>query len=406
MRTAAVATRRAKVLRENALGEDARALDQAWSESTTFALIPDRSPVDEAWVAAALDRLPEHFRRDHFALLTSGTTGRARLVVGCRRRAETLVDLLHQAQQSEPVRESVVVLPLSYCYAFVNQWLWARRRGRRLILGRHFGAPAALRAALDQADAAMICLVSAQVSLLEEHFGDARFDGVLRVHFAGARFPAERIDRIRSFFPEAEIYNNYGCTEAMPRLALRRVEQGFAADDIGLPLPGVELRSFEEQPIAPLFFRSAYGAVALVDDDEVHVIQDDEWIDTGDIARRNADGSWSIHGRSNEVFKRYGEKVSMSRVLATMQEAVAGRLAGYGEVDARQEAGFVAVSCPAPSEEELRAMLAKLRASHPRSHWPLRIEAADSMPKLPSGKIDLYSLSRRTRKVVIWRQRI
>src|ERR1035441_6572038 len=109
----------------------------------------------------------------------------------------------------------------------------------------------------------MICLVGAQVPLLAQYYEDHSFPGVIRVHFAGGRFPQERLDEVRRLFPQAAIFNNYGCAEAMPRLTLRRAEAATVAHHIGWPLPGVEMQSDEGSRV---LFRSPYGAVALMDE--------------------------------------------------------------------------------------------------------------------------------------------
>ncbi|HVQ55027.1 MAG TPA: AMP-binding protein, partial [Thermoanaerobaculia bacterium] len=220
-----------------------RDLEDAWARAETFAYLPQRSGAQEAWAAAALAKIPAPLSTGHFALLSSGSTGEPKLVVGSRRRAEQLARVLHEAQASEPVRRTVALLPLTYSYAFVNQWLWARTLARDFTPTSGFSRPDALAAALELPGDAMVCLVAAHVSLLEQHFADRVFERVIRVHFAGSRFPQERLAGVRRIFRNAEIFNNFGCIEAMPRLAIRRADDGASGSDIGHPRPGVELRS-------------------------------------------------------------------------------------------------------------------------------------------------------------------
>ena len=170
-----------EVLRETTAAEDVAALDRAWAQPPTFAFVPQKSPVAEGWVRDALAALPDDLRTDGFALLTSGSTGHPKLIVGRRERAEALVDLLHEVQEAEPVRQTILTLPLSYCYSFVNQWLWARRKERELVVTGGFGAPDRLGAALEAAEDAMLCLVGAQLALLDRHLPDAVYAGVVRL---------------------------------------------------------------------------------------------------------------------------------------------------------------------------------------------------------------------------------
>jgi len=382
-------------------------LAEAWSSSATFAFVARKSNVDTAWLERALASLPAALRHRHFCLLTSGTTGMPKLVVGARTRAEALARVLHEAQDGEPVEESIGMLPLAYSYAFVNQWLWARVHQRRLVTTPGLRAPGEALGALERARAATLCLVPSQLPLLFRHCTARTFPRVIRLHFAGGRFPEERLDDVRRVFPEARIYNNYGCAEAMPRLCVRVAEVGSSgrAGDVGRPLPGVELAASAS---AELSFRSPYRAVAQIDADGLHAFEDDEWLPTGDLAEQAPGGRWEIAGRADEVFKRYGEKVSVPSVLAAVGQVYRGEVGHHRDEDRGGEDGYVLVLCPAPSSVEVTTILHALRKTFARSQWPLRIESVDVMPVLPNGKPDTRALARARRaiRVTHWDQRV
>ena len=380
-----------------------RALRSHWEAGETFAYIPAKSPVSSSWVARCLSYLPEEYRNGHFCLLTSGSTGTPKLVVGRKERSERLATVLHQVQQSEPVQETIVSLPLTYCYAFVNQWLWSHVMGRRLIATPGFGQPDVVLGALQNAVDAMLCLVGPQAALLEQMFGGKSFPGIIRLHFAGSRFPQERIPLLRKMFPNATIFNNYGCAEAMPRLTLRAADDGDDARDIGLPLPGVQLKSSES---GDLLFLSDYRCVAQIDAAGFRAIADEEWVPSGDLAQQRDDSHWQLLGRRGEVFKRYGEKIAVPQILATVNEHWKGQVAYYRDEDGAGEDGYVLVLCPIPAEDDVRLLLRALRTSHPRSHWPLRIESTASLPLLANGKVNGLALRDIEGKSLHWRQRI
>jgi acyl-CoA synthetase (AMP-forming)/AMP-acid ligase II len=391
------------ILHESELRRSVDELDRAWGAAPTFAVAPERRGADPArWIERALAHLPRELATDHFGLLSSGSTGRPKLVVGRRSRAEALARLLHDAQASEPVRSTVVTLPFAYCYAFVNQWLWSRQAGRELVPTPGLARPAALEAALEAADGSMLCLIGPQVPLLHQHLPDRTFPGVIRVHFAGGPFPEAWVDEVRRLFPRARIFNNFGCAEAMPRLTVREVAPGEREVGIGRPLPGVELRSDDD---GALLFRSPYRAVGWVDDDGFHPVADEDWIPTGDLGRRDPGGEWRVQGRRGQVFKRYGEKIALAQLLATVEGAWPGHATFVRERDPRGEDGHVLVLVPPPDEAAVRAILRAFRSSHPRTHWPLRIESVPSMDFLSSGKIDAGTLAARQDRRVHWRQR-
>lgn len=378
-------------------------LDAAWQAPETFAFVPQKTSAGREWIASAMRTLPPELRTDHFALLTSGSTGQPKLVIGKKARSEQLARVLHERQRSEPTRRTIGALPLTYCYAFVNQWLWSRVMGRELVMTGGFSRPDVLKRALDDAEDAIFCMVGAQVPLLAQMFGGAVFPSVQRLHFAGGRFPQDKLDVLRGFFPNAQIFNNYGCAEAMPRLAVRPAEDSPLGANIGHPLPGVELMVNEADA---LLFRSPYGCVGFVDGEGFHAIGDGDWVATGDLARQAADGTWELLGRSNEVFKRYGEKISLSMLQGTVATVWRGQLAFYREDDSAGEAGHVLVLAPAPTQDELRAVLQALRAGYARAHWPLRVESVADLPRLPNGKIDVIGLSQLPGREIAWRQRL
>jgi long-chain acyl-CoA synthetase len=374
-------------------------LDEAWRRPATFALLPARTPVSENWVRERLQLLPPSMAENHFALLSSGSTGKPVLVVGSRARAEQLVRILHHHQSSEPVESTPLILPLSYCYAFVNQWLWARVFDRKLLVTNGIQYPGTLERTLRSANEAMLCLVGAQVPLLLRHFDGADFPSVIRLHFAGGPFPGRHLKSLRGLFPKASIFNNYGCIEAMPRISVTQVGQHHDPVNIGHPLPGIELETGAD---GELMFRSSYGAVAFCDDDGVRTVSADELVPTGDRARRMDDGSWRLDGRVSETFKRFGEKISLSIVLETVHEAWSKSAACYREPDPSGEPGYVLVLEAEPMHEDVNRLLASLQARHPRTHWPLRIESVPKLPLSRNGKVDVNRLARSTKRTVHW----
>ena len=382
---------------------DLAALNDAWDSEATFAWVSRRSGVDEAWLRARLALLPDKHRRGRFILLTSGSTGLPKLVIGDRQRAETLVELLHKVQDLAEVSQTVVTLPLTYTYAFVNQWLWSRRPGRTLLVTEGLRAPDRLRTALSEASAAMVCLVGAQLPLLRQNLPGARFVGVTRVHFAGGAFPQGELNSVREMFPNAVIFNNYGCAEAMPRLTLRRADAAQEAHDVGPALPGVELRTDGDGRV---LFRSPFACVGQIDEAGYKSFAAGEWIPSGDLGEIDARGHLVLRGRANEVFKRYGEKIALPQLLRSVAQVWPEAAVFYREADSSGEPGHVLVLCPQPDNTAVRGILRALRAKHPRTHWPLRIEGVDSLPQLDNGKVDLLATAALADKVVYWNQRI
>ncbi len=382
---------------------DLSGLSDAWLGRPSFAWISRRSGVTEQWLQRRLELLPDAHRTDRFILLTSGSTGTPKLVIGDRARTLALADTLHSQQGLEPVTETVVILPLTYTYAFVNQWVWSQRKGRTLVSTAGMRDPQRLREALTETRSAMICLVGAQLPMLRGALASANFPGVIRVHFAGGAFPQQQLDYVRETFPNASIFNNYGCAEAMPRLTMRRADAADRPENVGPALPGVTLRT---DPEGRVLFRSRYRCVGHIDDDGFAAYDDDQWLGTGDLGELDASGNLVLRGRSGEVFKRYGEKIALPGLLRSIQTVWSGQAALYREVDLAGEDGHVLVLEPHPDSAALRAIRMYLRATYGRAWWPLRIEGVNHIPLLDNGKVDVRATAALPDRVVCWRQRI
>lgn len=249
----------------------------------------------------------------------------------------------------------------------------------------------------------MICLVGVQVPLLVQNFSGRIFPGVVRIHFAGGRFPQEQLGVLQVMFPNAQIFNNYGCTEAMPRLTIRRAEDANEAADIGVPLTGIELKNDINNMLK---FRSPYGAVGIIEEGKFSAISDNDWIPTGDLGEQTEQGSWRLLGRANEVFKRHGEKVSLQALTKTVAEVWQGQSAFYRETDSAGEEGCVLVLAPMASSVDLKKILFALREKYSRAQWPLRVETVGSLPLLSNGKPDIRALEGVADKIELWKQYI
>ena len=122
------------------------------------------------------------------------------------------------------------------------------------------------------------------------------------------------------------------------------------------------------------------------------------WFDTGDLARRRADGGIRIAGRSKDLVIRGGENVPVVEVESVLYRHPKVReVAVIGFPDERLGeracAVVVAEGGDPPTLGELTAWLGEHGMA--KQFWPERLELVDEMPKTPSGKIQKFALRQR-----------
>ncbi len=232
----------------------------------------------------------------------------------------------------------------------------------------------------------------------------------------GERAAWDTVERVHALAPELRILNHYGPTEATVgavshELSDASVEYRPATVPIGRPLAGAAVYVLDEerQPVpvgvpGTLFIAGAGIASGYVGQPELTAERFSEdpftpgrrMYDTGDLVRWLPSGELEFIGRVDEQVKIRGYRVEPAEVESALrshpgvqdavvvaQQSPAGdaRLVAYVGAD-----GVVAVR---PSTEELSAHVGEWV---PEFMVPSAIVVLDSLPRTPSGKIDIQSL--------------
>src|SRR5262249_22326873 len=142
-----------------------------------------------------------------------------------------------------PVREhprTAVVLPLSYSYALVGQVLTTLRAGGTLLLLGDLAYPPLQLEAMARFAASGLSSVPTSLKLLSQAAAESAARPPLGyLASAGAPLSAATVATVRAAFPQARLFNQYGLTEASPRVtALSDAEPEFAQGSVGRALPG------------------------------------------------------------------------------------------------------------------------------------------------------------------------
>jgi acyl-CoA ligase (AMP-forming) (exosortase A-associated) len=230
----------------------------------------------------------------------------------------------------------------------------------------------------------------------------------------GGRLPRSTLDQLRKLFPAARPFLMYGLTEAFRSTYLEPSEVDHRPDSIGKAIPNAEILvvrpngtpcdAGEEGELVhcgPLVslgywndpertaerFRPAPNRAAGLCDTEPAV-----W--SGDRVRADEDGFLYFVGRSDEMIKTSGYRVSPTEIeeaahdTGLVREAVA---IGADDPELGHEIHLV-VCARDNGKVDVEVLLAELRQSLPRYMLPRQVHVLSSLPRSPNGKFDRAAL--------------
>ena len=278
--------------------------------------------------------------------------------------------------------------------------------GGRVVLFDQFD-PAAFLAGLDEEGCTVALAVPTQLVMLLESTAWGRRIPSLRFFISGgAPCPQSVIDRVRaSGFAMKE---GFGLTECGPNcFALTLDEALRRPGSVGWPVPFLEARLARDDgseagvgEAGELLLRGPQMFAGYLDDAArtAEAIDADGWLRTGDLARRDAGGAFTICGRRKEMFISGAENVYPGEVEAVlMQHPAVAEVAEVGVADAKWgEVGRAFVSVRAGRVAAPDEILTFARERLAGYKVPKGVVVLTELPKLGSGKVDRGALLRGT----------
>jgi long-chain acyl-CoA synthetase len=333
---------------------------------------------------------------------TSGSTGPAKGVTHTR---ETLRWMIASAATAFELGAEDTFLPGS-SMSHIGSFLWALATlsvGGRVVVARATDAHELLPLLREQQPTVLAMIPAALSALIHDH--DLRpgdFDS-LRICRAGAdKVSTELLAEFATAagFP---IVEGYGMTEV--GLATLNPPSGeIRQGSIGTPIGGfrIELRGDDGEPIGDeevgriwIESRSRMSGYWEAPEATAEVVVDG-WLDSGDLARADADGYLWFFGRKKQVIVHDGSNISPYEVEGALVDhpavALAGAVGVHDTVHGENVRAYVTLAEGAerPSAADLIV--------HCREQIgykaPEEIVFLDEMPLNPTGKIDRVGLKR------------
>jgi acyl-coenzyme A synthetase/AMP-(fatty) acid ligase len=333
---------------------------------------------------------------------TSGSTGPAKGVTHSR---QTLRWMIAAAAAAFELDASDVFLPGS-SMSHLGSFLWTLATlsaGGKVVVARSTDAHELLPLLRAHQPTALAMIPAALSALVHDHDLRPGDFSSLRLCRAGADKVSTEL--LREFAAAAgfPIVEGYGMTEV--GLATLNPPSGeIRQGSIGRPIHGsaISLRDEQGAPIRTgdvgrIWISSRSCMVGYWDaPSATEEVMSDGWLDSGDLARADADGYLWFFGRKKQVIVHDGSDISPYEVEGALLEhpavALAGAVGIHDEVHGENVRAYVTLrdGVEPPSRADL-IVFCRERIGYKA---PEEIVFLDEMPLNPTGKIDRIGLKR------------
>jgi long-chain acyl-CoA synthetase len=340
---------------------------------------------------------------------TGGTTAAPKVVMLTHRNLVANAMQVRAWSRGEDASESVLgVLPFFHAYGLTVCMLSSYVGASTVHLHPRFETKAVLNL-LERYRIELVPAVPALLGALNRSLARRPRDlSFIRVVVSGA----SALDpTVRAAFQEhapCHIVEGYGLTEAGPCTHVNPVDERNRPGTIGLPLPDTEARIVDQATGSEELPNGAVGELIIRgpqvmkgyynNPEETALALRDGWLYTGDLAKRDADGFFTIVDRKKDIIKTSGFLVipaEVEEVLRAFPGVAEAAVIGVPDADRGEvvKAMIVRRDGIALDLEALNHHCTEHLSKHKR---PRRIEIVDELPKNFLGKIQRRRLREAT----------
>ncbi|MBD8497772.1 class I adenylate-forming enzyme family protein [Paenibacillus arenosi] len=335
-------------------------------------------------------------------IYTSGSTGNPKAVISTHQQVLFAASSIQQCLQVQ--HEDIIgnFLPLSFDYGLYQMFLVCYE-GATLALGHKKDiGPLWLKKLYAWGVTGLPLMPAMADGLLKlSQRRGSQLPALRFVTNTGAAFPSSYVDSLSNLYPACSIFLMYGLTECKRVAILPAEEARVKVGSVGKPIPGttckvinkegVEAAPFEigELVVSGPHVMAGYWKLAELTAKRFSIAKEtgERQLYTGDFFYADEDGYLYYQGRSDDVFKQQGYRVSAIEIEETAVSHPNVRMAILLKPD-EQYASVLAVT----GEVEERELLLFMAEQLEYYKLPERIVVLDALPTTLNGKIDKQAL--------------
>ncbi|CAM3430912.1 long-chain fatty acid--CoA ligase [Corallococcus sp. ZKHCc1 1396] len=331
-------------------------------------------------------------------IFTGGTTGKSKgAKVSYRMVAwNTLNTLVHEIRQGDV---TVTHTPLFHTGGLLVYTLPLLTVGGTVVLMRRWDAEEMLGLVAKEKVTLFFAVPTQYQQMMDSpRWRGTDFSSVRFVTSGGAPLPVPLLQAWQAVHP-VPFKQGFGMTEFGPGIFSMGPEFAVSkAGSIGRPNYFIDAKLVDDAGqdvpvggVGELVLKGPSMCSGYFEDDAAtrEAIDADGWFHTGDLARVDAEGFFTIAGRKKDMFISGGENVYPLELESVLYEhAAVQQCAVVGVPDAKWgEAGRAFVVLKADAQATAESLLEHLKGRVARFKVPKRVELVKALPVSPAGKI-------------------
>jgi acyl-CoA ligase (AMP-forming) (exosortase A-associated) len=345
-------------------------------------------------------------------LYTSGSTGKPKGVVLSHRNMVVGAQSVASYLGNEAQDKLLSVLPLSFDYG-LSQLTTAFSSGASVVLMNYLLPRDIVDMTEREGITGLACVPPLWIELAQLAWSPA---STLRyLTNSGGAMPGDTVKALRRVLPQAKLFLMYGLTEAFRSTYLPPEQVDVRPDSIGKPIPNAEILVLRPDgspckpdepgelvhrgPLVSLGYwndrdRTAERFRPLANLPGMPMPETAVW--SGDTVRMDREGYLYFIGRSDDMIKTSGYRVSPSEVEEVVHAS--GLVADVAAIGIAHPVLGQSIALLATAKAgcalDRDALMAICRAALPSYMWPSLVELRESaLPRNPNGKIDRRALA-------------
>jgi acyl-CoA ligase (AMP-forming) (exosortase A-associated) len=348
-------------------------------------------------------------------LYTSGSTGRPKGVVVSHRNMVSGAASVASYIDNRADDCLLAVLPLSFDAGF-SQLTTAFHAGAGVVLLDYVLPSEVIRTMARERVTGLTAVPPLWIQLAEVEWPQSIREHLRYFANTGGKMPREVLARLRAHVPAARPFLMYGLTEAFRSTYLPPEQIDQRPDSMGKAIPNQEVMVLRPDgtPCSPnepgeLVHRGSTVSLGYWGDPEQTAARfrplpcaqrklplPEMVVFSGDTVRKDDEGYMYFIGRTDEMIKSSGYRISPTEVEdAVYASGLAAEVAAVGLPDARLGQAVAVVLLPIQGGDfSVAGLLRILEKSVPGYMLPRRVEVRkDSLPRNCNGKIDRKRLA-------------